>query len=444
MITNKEKTDNGQEVITVEITFDDFKKYFDRAAENMSKDMKIEGFRPGKVPFDVLRARVGDMIILEEAARLLIMKEADDILNQETSAVIVGQPRISITKLVYGEPLEYKIAADLLPEAKLANYKGRGLKMEKAEVTEAEIEKILADLADSRVKEVSVDREIKMTDKAIIDIKMFLDNVPVDGGQSKGVAIILGKDYIIPGFDKELVGLKNNETKEFSLVFPADHYQKNLAGKKVEFVVDVKNIFEREIPEINDEFAKTFDIDTLEEMKKNILENVKQEKISKNKDKVELELLETLIKETEFGPIPESLIKGEKELMIRELRHNVEMYGGKFEDYLLSIKKTVDGLLEEFIPEAIKRVKSAIIMRRIIEAEGIKPTEEKIDHEVKHLLEHYGNNAEAVKKIKTPAYRTELANNLAIHMGVDKLHEWNIEGFEPHDHECGDDCDHEH
>jgi trigger factor len=205
-IVKKQTLPKSQIELTVELSADEFKPYILRGAENVSREVKIEGFRPGKVPYEILKSKIGEMTILEEAARLAINKTIDQAIAENAEAEPVGEPQVNITKLAPDNPLEYKIVLAILPEIKLGDYKNAKVQTKKEEVNEDEVLKTLEFLRESHIKEVIVDGEVKDGDKVIIDIDMFLDKVPFDGGQAKGTAIIIGKNYIIPGFDKKLIG----------------------------------------------------------------------------------------------------------------------------------------------------------------------------------------------------------------------------------------------
>ncbi|MEI6378080.1 MAG: trigger factor [Candidatus Falkowbacteria bacterium] len=434
MNISKTNNDQGQAVMTVTVDREEFAKYWERAAAKISEEVKVQGFRPGKVSFEVMKKHVDVMVIMEEAARLYIYKEGDKIIGTHAGAVVVGQPQINITKLSVDGELEFAIIADLLPEVKLAEYKGHNISLENTAIAEEEVAKVLQELIESRASEALADRPSKIGDKVVADIKMFLDNVPVDGGQSNGVALMLGKDYFVPGFDQKVEGIAKDETKEFDLIFPADFHQKNLAGRKVEFAVTAKDVFERKLPELNEELAASFGMSSIEELNKNIRENMEHEKFHRAEEKAEIGLIEKLVAESTFGPIPQALVENEKDLMLKEMKRNVEQYGSKFEDYLLNIKKKVDELRNEFEPEAIKRVKSAIIIRRIIELEKIEATDEEVHDEVAHLLAHYGTDPKAAERIKSADYAQDVAGQLALRKAVDMLKEWNFVDYIPHNH----------
>ncbi len=339
MKIEKKSLPKSQIELTVELSAEEFKPYILRGAENVSKEVKVEGFRPGKVPYDVLKAKIGEMTILEEAARIAINKTIDKAIEENMNEEPVGQPQVSIIKLAPDNPLEYKVVLAILPKIVLGDYKSLKVKMEKAEVKDEEISKTIEYLREGQVKEVITERGIEDGDKVVVDIEMFLDKVPAEGGQGKGVAVIIGKDFVVPGFDKNLLGAKKNDVRNFELPYPEDHHMKNLAGKMVDFKVKIIEVYERQLPALDDNFSHAFGLKKFEELKENIKKSMEQEKKEKVEQKAEIEIIDKIIHLTKFDDIPEMLIKHEGETMMVELEHNVKSQGGKFEDYLSSIKK---------------------------------------------------------------------------------------------------------
>jgi trigger factor len=426
MKVQSKKLPKSQIELMVELSYEEFKPYIKIGTEKISKEVKVEGFRPGKVPYEILKQKIGEMSILEESAReainKTIRKAIDDIIEKQA----VGEPKVDITKLAPNNPLEYKVVVAILPEITLGDYKNLKIKKEKAEINEEEIKRSIDYLREMRVTEKIADREIKEDDKVIVNIKMFLDKVPVEGGQSKDTAVIIGKDYLVKGFDKKLIGAKKGDKREFKLPYPSDHYQKNLAGKMVEFEVEIKEIYSRELPELNEEFAKTLGLKSIKELEENLRKNLKQEKENEAKQKTEIKMLDEIIKKSKFEEIPDVLIEHEAQTMLAEIEHGVKNQGGKFEDYLTSLKKTKEELLLDMYPNAMKRVKSALLIREIGDKEKIKATDEEVEKKVEELLKQYKGYEKVEKRVKEPAYKEYLKNTIVNQKVVAKLTEWNV------------------
>lgn len=424
----KKQLEKSQVELTVELSAEEFKPYVLRGAENVSKEVKIEGFRPGKVPYEILKNKIGEMAILEEAAHIAINKTLDKAINENMEqGQAIGQPQISITKLAPENPLEYKVVLAVIPEIKLGEYKNLKIKMDDdVAVKDEEVMKTIEYLRESGVKEIITDRKTKNGDKVLVDIEIFLDKVPVEGGQGKGVAVIIGKDYVVPGFDKNLINAKKGEIKDFSLPYPADHHMANLAGKMVEHRVKINEVYARELPELNDEFAVKFGLKNYEELKNSIKKNLETEKEQKSEQKAEIEILDKIVKNSKFGDIPEMLVNNETHTMLHELEHSVTHQGGKFEDYLGSIKKTKEQLTLDLLPDAVKRVKSALVIREIALAEKIEASEKEVNEKIEELLKQYKGYEKVEARVKEPSYRAYLENTLVNKKVIDKLREWSV------------------
>lgn len=426
MKVEKKDLEKSQIELTVELSVEEFKPFLVQGAEAISQSLKIDGFRPGKAPYDIVKQKVGEMGILEEAANIAIRKKIDQVIKENVEKEPVGQPRVDITKLAPENPLEFKIILAMLPEITLGDYKDLKIKQEKAEATEAEVERTLNDLREMRTKEVIVDREVGETDKIIVDIEMFLDKVPVEGGKNKDTAIMMGREYVVPGFDKKLIGAKKGDIREFSLPYPEDFHMKNLAGKMVEFRVGVKEVYERELPELNDELAIAFGLKKLDELKDNLKKSIEAQKSKDLVTKAEREMLEKIIANAKFGDIAEVLIDHESQTMMAELEHNIEEQGGKLEDYLSSIGKGMNEMKLELLPEAVKRVKVSLTIREIAKKENIKVEAKEIEENIEEMKKHYRDNKEAMSRITSPQYADYITNVLASRKVVNQLREWNI------------------
>ena len=426
MNIQKKLLDKSRVELIVELTVEEFQPYIKRGAIKVSEEVKIQGFRPGKVPYEILKSKVGEMAILEQAARIAIDKTIGQAIKDQIVEQLVGQPQINITKLAPNNPLEYKVIITIMPECKLQDYKNIEVKKTKVEVKDDEVEKIISELRESRCIEKISETAVNQGDKAIVDIKMFIDKVPVESGNSKGVAVIIGKDYIVPGFSNKLINAKRGDDLEFSLPYPTNFHQTHLAGKLVDFQVKVAEIYQRELPKLNEDFAKSFGLSSIEELKSNIKKSILSEKEREEDQKIETMMLGKIISQAKFGDIPEELIDHEAKVMIAEIEYNVTSQGGKFDDYLSHLKKTKDQLTLEILPNAIKCVKISLVIREIARAEKITVTDKEVKEEVDKLLKQYGSKDDIREKIISKAYQDYLMNNITGKKVIEKLKEWNI------------------
>jgi trigger factor len=400
------KLPKSQLEIKSTISWDNWKKYIDQALEKLSKDLKIPGFRPGKAPRNMVEEKIGTKNILEEAGGIAIQKDYIQILEKEKLDVI-GRPQAEFLKLAEGNDLEYKITTDIMPEIKLDGWQDGIKKINKQfakdeiKITEEEIKKELEQLANSRVVLITVNREAKSGDSVILDFQVLRDNVPIENGTSKNHPLVLGKGVFIPGFEENIIGMKENEEKEFELTFPEDYHEKSLAGKPATFKVKVNLVQERQTPEVNDDFAKSLGkFESLETLKKNINEGMLEEKKQQAKEKRKANFIEELIKNSEID-LPESLVHEELHKMIHEFSAQVEGMGMKLDDYLDKMKKNMDDLEKDWEPQAQKRVKAAMLLDELAKIREIEISSEKIEEEMNKTLQYYKNVKNLDKNIDT-------------------------------------------
>jgi len=427
MQVEKKELKRSEIELRVEMSFEEFKPYIEKGAQKVSEEIKIDGFRKGKVPYEILKQKIGEMTILEEGARIAINKTLADIIKDNIEGQPVGSPKIDILKIAPNNPLEFKVVVALIPSIEISDYKSLKLKRQKIVCDPKELEKMLNDLGEMRVVEKIVEREAKDGDKVLVDIRMYQDNVALEGGQGKNAALVLGKDYVIPGFDKQIVGAKKGDEKEFSLPYPQDFHMQNLAGKMVDFKVKINEIYEREIPALDDDFAKSLGLKKMSELRENVEKSIINQKTKEAETKIEREMFDELIKKTKFGDIPQVLIEHESDNMLRELEQNIAQQGAKFDDYLKSLGKNKDQLALDFLPEAMKRVKVSLLIREISLKENIKATDGEVDKQIEKLKEQYKNNSEILKRLNSTDYREYTANVMSSQKVIDKLKEWNIE-----------------
>ncbi len=411
--------------LTVEISAEEAAKFAERAAVKISEGVSIEGFRPGKAPYDRVKTKVGEMAILEEASRLAVSKTIDRALTENITEEWIGQPEISVTKLAPGNAIEYRILVSLLPSVTLGAYKGLGIEPAEVEVKEEEVDKMIEQLRDFRVKEAAVDRPCADGDKLVADVNLFLDKVPVEGGQARETTIIVGKDYFVPGFDEQVKGMKAGDKREFFVTYPADHHQKHLAGKKVEFSVVAKQVYSRELPELDEEFVSAFGLKNAEELRINIRRSIEEEKKGEEASKHERRLLERIAADSTIGELPENLIESETHSMIHELEHNVTRSGGSFADYLASINKLPEQLKADFREQAIERLKVTLVIRAIVAAEKIEVIDEEVKNELATLKSRYHADPKAMEALNDPSYPRQLRSILLNRRVIEKLRHWN-------------------
>jgi len=399
--------------MTIEVSVFELQPFLANTAAAMSKEMNFPGFRPGKAPYDLVKEKVGEAAIYQEAAEDIIRKTYPRAVIEEKLEA-VGQPKITLEKLAPGNPLIYKALVSLLPKIELGDYKKIKAKKKEAKVDRKEIDKAIEDLQRMYGKEISVERAAAKGDKVEVDFDVYLDNVPLEGGTSKKHPLIIGEGNFIPGFEENLVGMAKEQVKEFKLRFPKDYHKKDLADRLAEFKVKMRGVYKIELPTLNDEWAKTVGkFENFASLQKHFDETIKKEKADREEQRFEVKILDDIINKSKFEEIPSLLIDSELDKMMKEMEHDLSHQGLKFEDYLKGLKKSMEELKNELTPAAAKRIKTALLVRHIAKEEKIHVTPEEIEEEIKKTKALYKNQPEITKQLDSAEYKMYLANILA-------------------------------
>ncbi len=389
--------------ITVELDAEEMKPYLDKAAVRLSTERPVEGFRPGKAPLDAVIKKFGDGAVMEAAAEEAIRGTYPKAIAQE-KIMSIGSPAVDVKKMAAGNPFVYSATVSLLPEVSLCDLEKIKVEKKEVKVHESDVERAIKDLLNMRVAETVSSGPIGKTDKAVIDMDMKLDGVPLEGGQAKGHHVYMDEQHYIPGFTDEILGLKKDESKTFKLSFPKEHYQKNVAGKPVDFTVTVKEVFERKLPEWNDEFAKGFGQKTAADLDKLIRDNLLSEATQKEEQRREIAAIEEIVKQSKFGDFPDILVNEEVNRMIAELKHGVSERGIEWADYLAKAGKTETQLKLDFAPQAIDRIKAALVIRAVAKENAIDVSEAEVAAEVEREMNLYADDAKTQEEIRSEDY----------------------------------------
>ncbi|OGH72021.1 MAG: trigger factor, partial [Candidatus Magasanikbacteria bacterium RIFCSPLOWO2_02_FULL_43_22] len=400
--------EKSQIELTITVAPAEYQKHLERAAQKISERAAIKGFRPGKAPYEMIKKEIGEMKIMQEALEAIVQASFYDAIKSE-GVETVGMPQISLEKMAPDNDLTYKATVALMPKVKLSNIKKVSVKKEVKKVEDKDIEKTLDSLRETRAKEVIKTGKAENNDMLLIDLEMFLDKIPVEGGQARDYRVYLGEDHYVPGFNQQAAGLQKGDEKEFALDFPPNHYQKNLAGKKVNFKIKVKDVFERQLPPADDEFAKILGQESFTKLQELMRRNLTEEAKKHAEQKYEIELLDNMVAQSEFEEIPEVLLNAERQKMFYELKSDLEHHGITIEKYLEDIKKTKQEMFEEFRAQAEKRAKAALVSRQIAKENNITAGDEEIDKEIKMMEDVYKDNKERVERLKFPEVRNAIA-----------------------------------
>lgn len=411
--------------LSVSIGWEDWRGGIDEAVAELGKDMKVQGFRPGKIPRDVIEKRLGKSTVLLEGAERAIRRLYPEALRAEKVDGI-GAPEIKLERADEGAALDFVAVTAVIPEVKLGKWEktvvsiNKRYAKEETTVSEEEVEQELGKLAESRAKFVTVDREAREGDMVETDFVVTRDGVPIEGGSSKGHPVVLGKGVFIPGFEEEVAGMKAGEEKEFELTFPESYHMKDLAGKPAVFHVKVNLVQERELPTIDDDFAKSLgNFENLTALRKSVSEGMEAERKQKTEEKRRTEILEAIV-ETAEAELPEVLVESEVKRMIAEFSQQAASMGMKLEDYLAKLGKTEEELGKEWLPQAKKRILSELSIAKLAEENEIQPEQKAVEEEMNKMLSYVKSVEDAEKDFDLASMYTLAQNRLR----NQKLFEW--------------------
>ena len=400
MKINNKKLENAIVEVTVAFDKEEWKESQKKALNKLSRKVKIDGFRQGKAPIAVVKARIGKGKILEEATDMILQANFAKAL-EEAKVEPIAQPALSVDK-IDEEELQVKILVPVEPEVELGEYKGLEIKKTRVTVTKKEIEEQLANYQ-SQFAELSVKEGGKVAkgDTAVIDFEGFIDGVAFEGGSGENYPLEIGSGSFVPGFEDQLIGMGVDKEQEITIKFPDDYGAVDLAGKEATFKVTVHEIKEKHLPEIDDELAKDVNIDgveTLDQLKDHIKANIKARKENENEQKFMNDIYQTLIKNSKIEN-SEALIKQEQQMILKEIEQNLQSQGLNFDIYKQFTGKDIPDILEDIKPQAEERFKINAIIKAIIKEEKIVASDEELEAELQSIADYYKKELDEVKNI---------------------------------------------
>ena len=419
MKINNKKLENAIVELTVAFDSEEWKATQEKALDKLAKNVKIDGFRPGKAPAAMVRARVSKASVLEEATDMILQTKFVEILT-EANVEPVAQPALSVQK-VDADELEVQILVPVKPQVELGEYKGLEVKKGRVTVTKKEIEEQLANyqtqFAELTVKEGG---KVAKGDAAVIDFEGFVDGVAFEGGKGENYPLEIGSGSFIPGFEDQVIGMTVDKEQDIVVTFPEDYGAADLAGKEATFKVTVHEIKEKHLPEIDDELAKDVNIDgveTLDQLKDHIKANIKTRKESENENKFMDDLYKAIVASSKVED-SDALLEQEQGLMLQEIEQNLQRQGLNFEVYQQFTGKSKDDIKEDIKPQAEERVKLNAILAAIIEEEKLAVSDEELETELKTIAEYYQKELDEVKKI-FEGNMSRIENDLLTRKAVD-------------------------
>ena len=398
MSSKLEKTSKANEVkLEITIEAEKFENAIKKVYFQSAKYFNIPGFRKGKAPQNIVEKYYGKEIFYEDAFNEIFPVEYEKALN-ENNVDAVSKPVVDIVTMEKGKDVVITAIVSTKPEVTLDKYKGIEIDRIEYNVKDEDIENELKNMQDQNSRLVTVeDRAAENGDTANIDYEGFAENVPFEGGKGEKYDLVLGSHSFIEGFEDQVVGMKVGDEKEINVTFPKEYFSKNLAGKPAVFKVKLNDLKRKELPNLDDEFAKDVsEFDTLKELKESIKE--KLEKQNKDREKYEKEdaVVKVLVNEMKVQ-IPTGMIELEIDNMIKDMENRMSYQGIKMDQYLKMLNKTEEDFRKELEPEAENAIKSRLALEAVIKAEKIEATESEIDSKIAEMATNYGKDAKELQ-----------------------------------------------
>ena len=411
--------------LTISLGAEELKAAEQVALTKLAKEVKIEGFRKGKAPLEMVAAQVDPNLLNQETLENALSKSvAEAFLKEKVQAI--NRPEVDVKKFIPGTELEFTATTEIMPKVELGDYKKLGVKKEAVKVSKKEVKETIERILKNFAEKKKVEREAKIGDEVVIDFLGKKDDVPFDGGKAEKFPLELGSKSFIPGFEEGLIGKKAGDELSLNLEFPKDYHAKDLAGAKVIFEVKIHEVRENVEPEINEEFlSKLGDFKTKEEFEKQIEEDLKTQKQAEADEKFKDELVKKLA-EVSKVPVPEILLEDQKRSIEMDMQQNLMYSGLSLEDYLERMGKTREEWLEKDVKEAAEmRVKSGLALAELSKVEKVKSDIKELDNRIAQLKEQYGNSKEVQKQLSSDDVRRNLANQILTKKTIDLLVKFN-------------------
>ena len=408
MSLKQEKTENKNELkLTFTVPASRFEEAIQEVFKKSAKYFNIPGFRKGKAPFKIVERYYGDSIFYEDAFNELAPVVYDEEIK-ENKIEVASRPQVDVVQMEKGKDLIFTAIVATKPEVKLGKYKEIPLKKIEYKVTDEDIDHEINHMAEHNSRMVTVeDREVKDKDIVTIDFEGFTDGKPFEGGKAENHELTIGSKTFIPGFEDQIIGMKIGEEKDIKVTFPEDYFSKDLAGKEATFHVVLHGIKEKQLPTIDDEFAKDVsEFDTLKELKDSIKEKMEKENEERAKHETEDAAIEEVCKNTNID-IPEGMVELEIDNIMQNLDQRLSYQGLNLEQYLKMMGKSEEDFRKDYKEQAEKNVKTRLVLEQIVKDEKIKEDEKYIKEKLEEMAKQYNRKVEDLEK------NEELKNYLA-------------------------------
>ena len=423
-----EKLEGNMAKLTIEASAEDFEQAIEKAYQKEKNKISVPGFRKGKVPRQMIEKMYGKEVFYEEAANFVIPSAYAKAVD-ECEEEIVSQPTIDVVQAEAGKPFIFTAEVALKPEVKLGTYKG--VKVEKTDVTvtDEDVEAKLNQERENNARTITVeDRAVKDGDMTVIDFEGFVDGVAFEGGKGENYPLTIGSGSFIPGFEEQLVGAELNKEVEVNVTFPEDYHAEELAGKPAVFKCTVKEIKEKELPELDDEFAsEVSEFDTLAEYKEDVKKKLAEKKEEEAKNAKEEKVIDAIIEGAEMV-IPEAMILTQQRQMADDFARRIMQQGLSVEQYFQFTGLSEEKMMEELKPQAEKRIRTRLVLEAIVAAENIEVSDERLDEELAKMAESYKMEVEKLKEFMGENEKKQMKEDIAVQDAVTLIVDASVEG----------------
>lgn len=424
MKVSHQRLEGNKVELKVEVGVEQVNAALDKAYKKVVKQIRIPGFRAGHIPRKILEARYGVEVLFEDALDVILPEAYSQALD-ETGIEPIDRPDITEVDIKAGQPCTFTAVVLVKPEVKLGQYTGLGLEQEKAEVTEEQVAKELEMLQTRHTQLTEADRvNVEKGDYAIIDFVGYIDGEPFEGGAGQEYSLEIGSNSFIEGFEEQLIGVEIGNEVDVNVTFPADYRAEQLAGKPATFKVTVKEIKVKDVPELNDDFAKeASEFETLEELKKDLRNKLEENAKERTKRAFENNLVDTVTANAEID-LPAKMVDDEVERMYNEFSHTLQQQGIPLERYLEYIGSSTEQWKSENRTEAEKRVRASLVLEEVAKKEGIEVSDDEIDSKVAEMAER---NKQDKNQLKQFLLLQGHLSNLTYSMTMEKVIDFLIE-----------------
>ena len=416
-----EKLEKNMAKLTIEVPAEEFEAAIKNAYNKNKNKFSIPGFRKGKAPLAMLEKMYGAGIFYEDAANEVIDASYPKAA-EESKEEIVSTPEIKVTQIEKGKAFIYEATVALKPEVTLGEYKGVEVKKAEAVVTDEDVENELTAARKKNGRLIDVeDGAIEDGDNTIIDFTGYIDDKTFDGGTGTDYPLVIGSHSFIEGFEDQLIGKKKGETCDVNVTFPAEYHADELAGKPAKFVVTIKEVKRNELPELNDEFAsEVSDFDTLDEYKADIRKKLQEKKEQDAKVENENHVIEKVVENAQME-LPQPMVDTQAREMVENYARRLQSQGLNINDYMKYTGMTPEKLMEQMRPEAEKRIKTRLVLEKVVEAENVQVSDEKLDEQINEIAASYKLEGAKLKEMMGEREKEQIREDLKVQAAIDLL-----------------------